>query len=84
MDEEMESLEKNGTWILVNRLGQQKLVGYKWIYKIEEEIPRVENARYKARLVAKVFTQKEGVDYNEIYSLVLRHSSIRVLLSMVI
>ena len=52
MDEEMESLEKNGTWILVNRLGQQKLVGYKWIYKIEEEIPRVENARYKARLVA--------------------------------
>lgn len=41
------------------------------------------STRYKTRLVAKGFTQREVVAYNEIYSLVVRHSSIRILLSMV-
>ena len=84
MDEEMRSLEKNKTWILVEKPRQQKLVGSKWIYKIKEGIPRVESSSYKARLVAKGFTQKEGVEYNEIYYPIVRHSSIRVLLSIVV
>ena len=42
----------------------------------------MESSRYKAMLVEKGFTQKEGVDYNEIYSLMVRDSSIRVLLEM--
>lgn len=41
-----------------------------------------DHPRYKARLVAKCFTQK-GVDYNEIFSLVVKHTFIIILFSMV-
>ena len=63
---------------------QQKLVGCKWFFKRKEGIPRVEGSRYKARLVAKGFTQKEGVDYNEIYLPMVRHTSVRILLAIVV
>jgi len=39
--------------------------------------------RYKARLVAKGFTQKEGNDYKETFSLVSRKDSLRVIMALV-
>ena len=39
--------------------------------------------RYKARLVAKGFTQVKGIDYNEIFSTVVKHCSIRILMAIV-
>ena len=63
MDEEMTSLRKNHTWNLIERLVNKRVVGCKWIYRIKEGIPGVEPQRYKAMLVAKGFTQKEGVDF---------------------
>lgn len=56
------------------------MVGCKWIYKVKEGVPGVE----QTRLVSKGFSQKEGVDYTEIYSPVVRHASMRVLLSLVV
>ena len=38
--------------------------------------------RYKVRLVAKSYTQKEGIDYNEVFSLVVKHSSNQILLAL--
>ncbi|KAH9680956.1 hypothetical protein KPL71_026757 [Citrus sinensis] len=83
MDEEMMSLKKNHTWNLIERPANKKLVGYKWIYRIKEGIPDVEPQRYKAKLVAKGFTQREGVDFTEVFSPVVRHASLRILLSLV-
>ena len=84
MNEELSSLDKNGTWVLVNKAKGTKLVRCKWIFNPKEEILGVEKARFKVPLVAKGFTQREGIDYNEVFSLVVKHPSIRIVLPMVV
>ncbi|KAG7558728.1 Integrase catalytic core [Arabidopsis thaliana x Arabidopsis arenosa] len=83
MGDEMESHSKNQTWDLVTRPPGRKIVTCKWIFKIKEGISPVEGVKYKARVVARGFSQREGVDYNEIFSPVVRHTSIRTLLAIV-
>nr|GEX20055.1 retrovirus-related Pol polyprotein from transposon TNT 1-94 [Tanacetum cinerariifolium] len=82
MEEEMSSLKKNHTWELVDQQPGQKPVSCKWLYKIKAGIEGVQKTRYKARLVARGFTQRVGIDYNEVFSPVVRHTSIRVMLSL--
>ncbi|KAH9697106.1 protein NEN2 [Citrus sinensis] len=60
----------------------KKLVGSKWVFKLKEGITGVEKPRYKARLVAKGFTQRKVVDFNKVFSPVVKHSSIRILLAI--
>ncbi|KAJ4715159.1 Retrovirus-related Pol polyprotein from transposon TNT 1-94 [Melia azedarach] len=83
MGDEMESLHKNQTWELTKRPQDRKIVTCKWVYKKKEGETSVEGIKYKARVVARGFTQREGVDYNEIFSPVVRHTSIRLLLAIV-
>nr|GFA40559.1 retrovirus-related Pol polyprotein from transposon TNT 1-94 [Tanacetum cinerariifolium] len=82
MEEEMDSLRKNKTWELVDHPAGQKLMSCKWLFKIKEMIEGVQKPRYKARLVARAFTQRAGIDYNKVFSLVVRHTSIRVILAL--
>lgn len=83
MEEEMESLYKNKTWEVVSLPEGKTAIGCKWVYKRKAYSSELGGTRYKARLVAKGFAQKEGVDYNEIFSPVVKHTSIRVLMSIV-
>ncbi|GJR40446.1 retrotransposon protein, putative, ty1-copia subclass [Tanacetum coccineum] len=82
MEEEMDYLRKNKTWELVDHPAGQKLVICIWLFKIKEWIEGVQKPRYKARLVARGFTQRAGIDYNEVFSPVVRHTSIRVILAL--
>jgi hypothetical protein len=83
MQEEMQSLEKNGTWDIVRLPTGKKAVRCKWIFKRKEGSSPSEVSRFKARLVAKGFSQILGIDYNDVFSPVVKHSSIHALLGIV-
>ncbi|KAG8472305.1 hypothetical protein CXB51_034359 [Gossypium anomalum] len=83
MQEEMESLHKNRTWDLVKLPKGKKAVRCKWVFKKKEGTLGVEEPRYKARLVAKGYSQILGVDFTDVFSPVVKHSSIRALLGIV-
>ena len=54
MDEEINSIEKNDTWDLVNFLKDKSLIGVKWVYKTKLN-EKDENDRFKAIIVSKGF-----------------------------
>nr|AAT44282.1 putative polyprotein [Oryza sativa Japonica Group] len=83
MHDEMESLEKNHTWELVKLPKEKKPIRCKWIFKRKEGMSPSDEARYKARLVAKGYSQIPGIDFNDVFSPVVKHSSIRTLLGIV-
>eukprot|EP00253_Pinus_taeda_P016872 PITA_16872 len=81
MKEEMDSLAHNQTWDLV-RLPTCKIeLQSKWVYKLKEEDGG--RKRYKARLVVKGFAQKKGIDFDEIFSSVVKITSINTILSLI-
>ncbi|RDX70843.1 hypothetical protein CR513_49870, partial [Mucuna pruriens] len=81
MQEEIEALHRNKTWNLVELPKGRKAIGCKWVYKIKRDgNDQVE--RYRARLVLKGYAQKEGIDFNEIFSPVVRMTTIRIVLAM--
>lgn len=79
---EYDSLIQNGTWRLEPLPAGRKPVTCKWVFKTKLN-PDGSVARYKARLVARGFSQRAGLDYQETFSPVVRFTSIRVLMSFV-
>ena len=80
MKDEMDSLLKNKTWDLCKLPTGKRALKNKWVYKLKEE--EGGKKRFKARLVVKGFVQKKGIDFDEIFSPVVKMTSIRIVLSL--
>jgi hypothetical protein len=76
-------LSKNKTWELTELPKGKKPIGCKWVFKKKEAVSEKEGERFKARLVAKGYSQRHGIDYDEVFSPVVRHTSIRAVLALV-
>jgi hypothetical protein len=79
--EEHYSIMRNDVWEIVLRPEGKLAVTSKWLYKVKHAADGNVD-KYKARFVARGFSQKEGVDYEETFSPVARYSSIRAILSI--
>ena len=78
--DEIESLELNRTWDVVEKPEAKNIVSCKWVFKIKSN-PN-QQPIFKARLVARGFSQEAGIDYKETYSPVIRYDSVRALLAI--
>ena len=80
MKTEMDSIYANQVWKLIDTPEGIVPIGCKWVFKrkigAEEKVDA-----YKSRLIAKGFCQRQGVDYEETFSLVAMLKSIRILLA---
>lgn len=82
MVEEYSSIMENDVWEVVPRLEGKSIVTSKWLYKIKHAA-NGSIEKYKARFVARGFSQAEGVDYDETFAPVARYTSIRAVIAVV-
>lgn len=82
MSEELQSFEQNNAWDIVDwpEGSSAAVVKSKWVFK--RKCSREGVVKYRARLVAKGFLQKYGIDYEETFSPVVKHSSLRLLFAL--
>jgi hypothetical protein len=81
MKEEYQSIMKNEVWEIVPRLKNKDVVSSRWLFKIKHAADgSIE--KYKERFVARGFSQKEGIDYEETFALVARYTSIRTIIAL--
>lgn len=83
MDDEMNSHRENNTWTLVEPPKGVKTVKGKWVFKRKCD-ENGEVARYKARFVAKGYSQRHGIDYHNTFAPVVRYASIRFLIAFAV
>jgi hypothetical protein len=83
MCDEIKVLRSNHTWSLVPFHPSMNVVGSRWVYHIKRRIDgSIE--RCKARLVARGFTQQEGIDYSEFSAQLLNRATVRLVFSIVV
>ncbi|XP_076892200.1 uncharacterized protein LOC143543824 [Bidens hawaiensis] len=83
MNEEIEALNRNNTWNLVELPSNRKPIGCRWIYKIKYKSTG-EIDRYKARLVSKGYNQREGIDFDETFSPVVKMVTVTTVIAMAV
>ena len=75
-------MASNRVWDLVELLDGIKAIGCKWVFKTKKDsLGNIE--RHKARLIAKGFNQREGIDYTKTFSSVSKKYSLRIIMALV-
>jgi hypothetical protein len=81
MKAEMDAVEKNRTWELANLPRGHRAITLKWVFKLKrDEVNAI--IKHKARLVARGFLQREGIDFDDAFAPVARMESVRLLLTL--
>jgi hypothetical protein len=81
MQDELDALDRKGTWDLVPLPSHAVPITYKWVFKMKTKSDgSVE--RYKARLVARGFQQTQGLDYDETFAPVTHMTTVRTLIAV--
>jgi histone deacetylase 1/2 len=83
MEQEFKALLHNETWKLVPPISGVNVIDFKWVFKVKKHVDgSIE--RYKVRLVAKGFKQRYDLDYKDTFCSVVKPTTIRLLLSLVV
>ena len=81
MTEEYQSIINNDVWEIVLRPNKKYVVSSKWLYKIKH-VNYGSIEKHKARFIACGFSEKEGIDYEEMFSPISIYTSIRTIISL--
>ena len=81
MREEILAIDKNNTWESVIPPPNCRPIGLKWIFKLKKN-PQGEVIKHEARLVVKGYSQRKGINYDEIYAPIVRFDTIRILIAL--
>jgi ATP-binding cassette subfamily B (MDR/TAP) protein 1 len=82
MESEMNSIRANETWDLVELPRNQKALPCRWVFRLKQ-VPDSSGPKYKVRIVAKGFRKEYGVDFDEVFSPVVKMTTLRFLLGVV-
>jgi hypothetical protein len=80
MLDEFTSIEDNNTWVWVDPPPGVRAIELKWVFRTKRDEAGL-ISKYKGRLVAKFYVQRQGVDFDEVFALVARLESVRLLLA---
>lgn len=79
---EMLAIDWSQTWELVTPLANCKPIGLKWIFKVKKNL-QGEIIKHKVWLIVKRYSQRQGIDYEEIFAPVAWFDSIRALIALI-
>ena len=81
VNSELDSIQENDVWTVVERPKNKSVIGTRWVFKIKRNAKN-EPERYKARLVAKGYNQEHEIDYFETFAPVVKVQTLRIIFAI--